>query len=82
MQDKQIDISCLAETNTNWNHCKGKQHLNRIVRQHWKRAHLTMSNIENKVEILYQPGETAIIATNALSPRITDSGVDPHGMGR
>ena len=56
MQDKQIDIAYLAESNTNWNHYKGRRHLNRIVRQHWKRAHLTMSNIENKVKTIYQPG--------------------------
>ena len=50
MQDKQIDMSCLAETNTNWNHYKGKRHLNRILRKHWKRAHPTTSNIEKKSE--------------------------------
>ena len=31
---------------------------------------------------LYQPGGTAIISTNKISPRITDSGVDPKGMSR
>ena len=82
MQDNQIDIACLAETNTNWNYFKGKRQLNRIVRKQWKRAHITTSNIENKVTTLYQPGGTAIIATNKISPRITDSGVDPQGMGR
>ena len=82
MQDNQIDIACLVETNTNWNHFKGKRQLNSIVRKQWKRAHLTTSNIENKVTTLYQPGGTAIISTNKISPRITDSGVDPHGMGR
>ena len=56
IQDKQIDIACLAETNTHWNHYKGKRYLNRIIHQHWKRAHLTISNIENKVKTLYQPG--------------------------
>ena len=33
MQDKQIDIACLAETNTNWNHYKEKRQLNRLVRK-------------------------------------------------
>ena len=41
-----------------------------------------MFYIENKVKTLCQPGGTAIITTNVVSPRITDSGVDPHGMGR
>ena len=82
MQDNQIDIACLAETNTNWNHYKGKRHLHRIVRKHWKRAHITTANIENKVSTLYQPGGTAIISTNKISPRITDSGGDPKWMGR
>ena len=82
MQDKQIDIACLAEINTNWNHYTGKRQLNRIVRKHWKRAHLTTSNIENKVITPYQPGGTAIISTHKISSRITDSGVDPQGMGR
>ena len=45
MQDNQIDIACLAETNTNWNHYKGKRHLHRIVRKHRKRAHITTVNI-------------------------------------
>ena len=40
-----------------------------------------MSHIENKVKILYQPRGTAVITTNVISPRITDSGVDPHEMG-
>ena len=82
MQDNQIDIAYLAETNTNWTHYKGKRQLNRIVRKQWKRAHITTSNIENKVTTLYQPGGTAIISTKKISPRITDSGVDPQGMGR
>ena len=82
MQDNQIDIACLTETNTNWNHYKGKRHLYRIVRKHWKRTHITTVNIENKVSTLYQPGGTAIISTNKISPRITDSGGDPQGMGR
>ena len=33
MQYNQIDIECLAETNTNWNQYKGKRQLNRIVRK-------------------------------------------------
>ena len=41
-----------------------------------------MSNIENKVKTLYQPGGIAIITKNVVSPRITDSGDNPHGMGR
>ena len=82
IQDNQIDIACLVETNTNWNHFKGKRQLNNIVRKQWKRAHITTSNIENKLTTLYQPGGTAIISTNNISPRITDSGIDPHGMGR
>ena len=52
MKDKQIDIVFLIETNTNWKHYKGKRHLNRIVRQHWKRVHLTTSNIDSKVKTL------------------------------
>ena len=82
MQDKQIYIACLAETHTNWNHFKGRQHLNRIVRQYWNKAHLTVSNIENKVKILYQLRGIAIVTTNFVNPRITDSGVDSPGVGR
>ena len=82
MQDKQIDIACLVETNTNWNHYKDKRHLNQIVRKHWKRVHLTTSNIESKAITLYQPGGTAIISTNKISTYINDSGVDPKDMGR
>ena len=41
-----------------------------------------MSNIENKVKTLYQPGGTTIITINAVIPRIIDSELDPHGMGR
>ena len=33
MQDNQIDIACLVETNTNWNRFKGKRQLNNIVRK-------------------------------------------------
>ena len=82
MQDNQIDIACLVDTNTNWNHYKGKRQLNRIFRKQWQRAHITASNIENKVKTLYQLGDTAIISTSKISPHITDSGVDPQGMGR
>ena len=59
-----------------------KKVTDRIVRKHWKRAHITTANIENKVSTLYQPGGTAIISTNKISPRITDSGGDPKWMGR
>ena len=82
MQDNQIDIACLAETNTNWNHYKGKRHLNRIVRKHWKRSHITTANMESKMSTLYQLGGIAIISRNKISPRISDSGGDPKGMSR
>ena len=82
MQDNQIDIAYMAETNTTWNHYKGKRQLNSIIRKQWKRAHITTSNIENKVTTLYQPGGTSIISTNKISPRIIDSGVDPQWIGR
>ena len=67
MQDKQIAIACLAETNTNWNHYKGKRHLKQIVLQHWKGAHITTLNLESKVKTIYQLGGTSIISTNKIS---------------
>ena len=82
MQDSQIDIACMAETNTNWNDYKGKRQLNRIVCKQWKRAYITTSNIENKATPLYQSGGTAIIFTNKIRPRITDIEVDPQEIGR
>ena len=77
-----IDITCLAETHTNWRHYKGRRQLGRIVRNNWKRSHLIVSNIDNKGKHHYQPGGIAIITTNTISPRITDSGEDPHNKRR
>ena len=78
MKDYNINISYITETNTNWNHYNGRRQLGKIVRSHWKRSHISISNIDTKVNIHYQPGVTTTISTNTISPRMVDKGEDKH----
>ena len=63
-----IDIACLAEINTNWDHPKAKKQIHKIKQRFWKRSKLTtaMSSVPwNKV---YTPGEVAILSTPSYHP--------------
>ena len=52
------------------------------MRTHWKRSHITVSNIDTQVKSHYQPEEKNVITTNIIRSRVVDNGKDKHGMGR
>ena len=77
----EIDIACLAETNTHWKH-RGASTLRQTSKEHWKHSHFITSETDLPWKALYKPGGTAIITQQPLCNGITTSGQDPHGLGR
>ena len=56
MKQYNIDIACLAETNTNWNHPKAKKQLYKITKQFWKRSKLSTAMSTVPWKKVYKPG--------------------------
>ena len=78
----EIDIACLAETNTHWKHPRGAATLRQTSKRHWKHSHFITSETDLPWKTLYKPGGIAIITQQPLCNGITNSGQDPHGLGR
>ena len=77
-----VDVACMSETNAHWKNQRCKNTMYSVVRQFWKRFHITTSETSTPWPSIYKPGGTATITTTNLSSRITSSGEDPHGLGR
>ena len=77
----EIDIACLAETNTHWKHPRGASILRQTSKRHWKHSHFITSETDLPWKALYKPDGTAIITQQPLCNSITTSGQDPHGLG-
>ena len=78
----EIDITCLAETNTHQAHPLGESTLRNTINHHWNHSHITTSESESPWKALYKPGRTAIITQKTLCNGFTTSGQDLHGLGR
>ena len=78
----EIDIACLAETNTNWKHQSSKTSFQATKKRHWKHSHSITSETDIEWGDIYKPGGTAIITLPPFSPSITTSGSDPTELGR
>ena len=78
----EIDIACLAETNTNWKHPNSKASFHATTKRHWTHSHSTTSETEIEWSAIHKPGGTAIITLPPFSSSITTSGSDPKGHGR
>ena len=77
-----IDIACLAETNTNWDHPKAKKQIYNIKKQFWKRSKLTTAMSTVPWKTVHKPGGVAILSNPLISPRVIREQQDPTGMGR
>ena len=78
----EIDIVCLAETNTNWKHQSSKIYFQATKKRHWKHSHSITSETDIEWSDIYKPNGTVIITLPPFSPSITTSGSDPTGLGR
>ena len=78
----EIDISCLADTNTHWKHPRGVSTLRQTWKWYWKDSHFITSESDLHWNALYKPGGTTIITQQPLCNGITNSGQDPHSFGR
>ena len=78
----EIDIVCLVETNTNWKHPSSKASFHTTQKRHWTHSHSTISESEIEWSDIYKPGGTTIITLPPLSFSITTSCSDPTGLGR
>ena len=81
MIDYNIDIVCQAKSNKNWSHPKGIKYIRKKIQKYWKRSNIIESNIEIKRKQHYQPGGTAITATNNITPIIIERGENKFGLG-
>ena len=77
-----IDITCLAETNTNWNHPKAKTQIYKITKQFWNRSKLTTAISSVSLNKVHKPGGIAILFTPLITLRIIQEHQDTTGMGR
>ena len=78
----EIDIACLAETNTNLKHPNSKASFHATTKRHCNHSHLITSETEIEWSDIYKPGGTAIITLPPFNLGITTSGSDPAGLGR
>ena len=78
----EIDIACLAETNTHWKYSRDASTLRKTSKRHWKHSHFITSKTDLTWKALYKPDGTAIITQQSLYNGIINSGQDPHDLGR
>eukprot|EP00978_Attheya_sp_CCMP212_P003376 scaffold6986_cov35-Attheya_sp.AAC.1 len=81
MENKEVDIYGFAETNVAWNPERVNQ-----VRQHGRgrftQFKLVTSSSDDPSIGYKQPGGTCMGVTGAYVGRVSESGEDPHGLGR
>ena len=78
----EIDIACLAETNTYCQHPKGEVFLKTTNKRDWRHSHISTSETEIEWTGLYKPRGTVIITLQPFSSDITTSDSDPHRLCR
>ena len=81
MYENEVDIGCLVETNTHWQHKRIIPKINQVMRQFWSRNNIqTVETITPWTNIYKSDGSLMIFTTN-LSSRIIHSGEDSEGIG-
>ena len=81
MYMNNVDVACMSEINANWKNQRCSNTMYGVVRNFWKRFHLTISDTSTLWLSIYKPGGTATLTTTNLSSRITFSGEDSHDLG-
>ena len=64
----EIDIACLAETNTNWENPSSKISFQATKRRHWKHSHSITSETDIKWSDIYKPGALPSLLFHHLVP--------------
>ena len=77
-----VDVACLAETCTAWEHTAAKKVINRITQQFDKNTCWTTSSSKAQSGSLYKPVGTGTVVDRAWSGNIIDRGSDWAGLGR
>ena len=77
-----IDITCLAETNTNWNNPKAKTQIYKITKQFWNRSKLIIAISSVSLNKLHKLGGIAILFTPLITLKIIQEHQDTTGMER
>jgi hypothetical protein len=78
----QFDVICLPETNCDWKKHSVLKECHSLLRKHLRHHRLITSCGPAKARHAFLPGGTATIVANNWTGRISDSGSDPHGLGR
>jgi hypothetical protein len=81
LNDLQVDIFGIAETNLKWN-TRLQETARSICQRHYHSALLSVSSSTDPTRTEYQPGGTATIITNKWTGRSTTSIHDHSGLGR
>ena len=83
MEENQVDVFCLAETNTNWRLISKTNSLEEKVRGWFKNKKvITTYNEHDRFCRDHQPGGTAIISRDEMALRHIRNGHDPKRLGR
>lgn len=81
LQELQVDIFGIAETNIKWNK-KHQTTARRLCQRHYNSALIATSSSNDITKTDYQPGGTATIITNKWTGRSTSNIHDTSGLGR
>ena len=81
MNVNKVDIGCLVETNTYWQHKTKIPKINQVMKQFWSRKNIQTAETINPWKIIYKPGGSLMISITNSSSRIMHSGEDLEGLG-
>ena len=84
LQDKGVDLLCLAEKNFNWQRYHLVQRFSATFKKAWPKQKIPLCTMNSSLpwNSNYKPGGKAIIALGNISSAIITKGEDPHGLGR
>ena len=82
LTDHEIDISCLAELNTQWSLIHPDERLKERVRPWWAQSATNVSYNSINTRSSFQPGGSAIICVDKAAARLFSRGEDQSKLGR
>ena len=84
IEAKQVDVTCISETNVNWSKLRNKDTLWERTREWFEHRIVGVSynTTDRKGKHKRQQGGTATLLRDKIAHRHRDNGFDPSGLGR
>jgi hypothetical protein len=83
IDNNDIDIVGMSETNTAWNKMSQRGKWKERTLGWWESAHTSIAyNVKDTVTNIFQPGGTMLISRNKISHRVCGQENDTYGLGR